>query len=39
MVFATRVAEGIKAAADCPTIAPDKARERDGYMRRFDVDF
>ena len=39
MVFATRVAEGIKAAADCPTIDPDKARELDGYMRRFDFDF
>ncbi|MGD9330085.1 MAG: (Fe-S)-binding protein [Desulfobacterales bacterium] len=39
MVFATRVAEGVKAAADCPSIDPDQASELDGYMRRFDFDF
>lgn len=39
MVFATRVAEGAKAAADCPPLDPDQARELDGYMRRFDFGF
>ena len=39
MVFATRVAEGIKAAADCPTIDPEKAKALDRYMHRFDFDF
>ena len=39
MVFATRVAEGVKAAADCPTIDPVQAQALNGYLRRFDFDF
>jgi len=31
------VAEGVKAAADCPTIDPVQAL--NGYLRRFDFDF
>ena len=39
MVFATRVAEGIKVAGDCPTIDPGNEHELDSYMRGFHFDF
>jgi ArsR family metal-binding transcriptional regulator len=37
MVFATRLAEGVKSAADCPPISGDDQRQLDAYMADFDT--
>ena len=39
MVFAARVAEGVKEAADCPELEPDEKKRLDAYMERFPFDF
>ena len=38
MVMAVRLAEGAAAAADCPALAPETARQLDAYLQRFDFD-
>jgi ArsR family metal-binding transcriptional regulator len=35
MVFATKVAEGVKGPKDCPPLAEDQGRRLEDYMRRF----
>jgi CO dehydrogenase/acetyl-CoA synthase gamma subunit (corrinoid Fe-S protein) len=35
MVFATRVAEGVKESADCPPIKADNRHRLDAYMADF----
>ena len=35
MVFATRVAEGVKDSGDCPALTPDARASLDNYMRPF----
>lgn len=37
MVFATRVAEGVKGSDDCPALAPAAKAELDAYMQPFAV--
>jgi len=37
MVFATRVAEGVKGSVDCPALAPAAKAELDAYMQPFAV--
>jgi len=39
MVFAARVAEGIKEAADCPCLESGDKKKLNGYMGRFNLDF
>ncbi|MEW6673519.1 MAG: (Fe-S)-binding protein [Thermodesulfobacteriota bacterium] len=38
MVFATRVAEGVKSAQDCPALDGGNASALTGYMSHFDLD-
>ena len=39
MVFAVRMAEGVKAVADCPPLVGDARQALDDYMTRFSFDF
>lgn len=39
MVFAARLAEGVKAVDDCPDIDPVKARKLEQYMGNYHFDF
>ena len=38
MVFATRVAEGVKDSDDCPALTPTAKTTLDAYMKPFAVD-
>ncbi len=38
MVFATKVAEGVKGAGDCPEIQADQGKKLDGYLEGFKFD-
>ncbi|GAB6908192.1 Fe-S cluster domain protein [Desulfosarcina cetonica] len=38
MVFATRVADGVKGSADCPPLTPKAKTELDAYMKPFAMD-
>jgi ArsR family metal-binding transcriptional regulator len=38
MVFATKVAEGVKGPQDCPPIAEDRGRKLENYMHRFHLE-
>lgn len=38
MVFATRVAEGVKSSADCPTLTPTAKTTLDAYMKPYAMD-
>jgi ArsR family metal-binding transcriptional regulator len=38
MVFATKVAEGVKGPQDCPPLAEDQGRRLENYMDRFHLD-
>jgi len=38
MVFASKMAEGVKEAVDCPPLIEVKRRELDRYMQQFDLD-
>jgi hypothetical protein len=38
MVFAARAAEGVKAAADCPSLMAEARRLLEGYLGRFNFD-
>ena len=39
MVFAARVAEGVKGPRDCPPMDSDKKKRLEEYMRQFSFDF
>ncbi len=38
MVFATKVAEGVKGPQDCPPLAEDQGKKLENYMRRFHLE-
>jgi ArsR family metal-binding transcriptional regulator len=38
MVFATKVAEGVKGSRDCPPLAEDQGRKLENYMDRFHLE-
>ena len=38
MVFATRMAEGVKDSNDCPSLAPSAKAELDAYMKLYAMD-
>ena len=38
MVFATRVAEGVKDSNDCPSLSPSAKAELDAYMKPYAMD-
>jgi hypothetical protein len=38
MVFATRVAEGVKGAEDCPALIEENSRKLREYMSKFKMD-
>jgi len=38
MVFATRIAEGVKEAEDCPSLEADEKKKLNAYMGRFQMD-
>jgi ArsR family metal-binding transcriptional regulator len=38
MVFATKVAEGVKGSQDCPSLAEDQGRKLENYIGRFHLE-